>query len=125
MPSSISVKEHRIECAEPWFSLIREGKKTVEGRLNSPKYATIAIGDQLVFWSQSYGKEVSFIRQVTGRVEYPAGFSAMIEGEGLEKILPGYESVTDGVAVYNQYYSPELEAQRGAVAFQLGEVSST
>ncbi len=117
--ASIRGKQHRIECAEPWFSLIREGKKTAEGRLNSPKYAKIKIGDSLLLWSQAYGEEVNITRVVTGRNEYKS-FGDMILGEGIENILPGYNDLTAGIAVYHQYYTPELEAKHGAVAFQLG-----
>lgn len=34
-----------FECCEPWFSLIRSGKKVVEGRLNGDRYKGLAAGE--------------------------------------------------------------------------------
>ncbi|MEI7425818.1 MAG: ASCH domain-containing protein [Candidatus Moraniibacteriota bacterium] len=36
-----------INIQEPYHSLILQGKKTVEGRLNKDKFATIRVGDIL------------------------------------------------------------------------------
>ena len=35
--------------SEPWFSLIHEGEKTIEGRLNKGDFANMVVGDIIVF----------------------------------------------------------------------------
>ena len=108
---------HVIECGEPWFSWIRSGKKTVEGRLNIPKYKQIRALDILTFCS---GKDSAdhFTRFVTARNEY-ASFAEMIEAEGLDQILPEIDTIEKGVDVYMQFYNCKQEAKNGVVAFRL------
>jgi ASC-1-like (ASCH) protein len=38
-----------LECCEPWFSLIKIGRKPVEGRRNSPLWASIVVGELVRF----------------------------------------------------------------------------
>lgn len=40
---------HKMECLDPWFTLIREGKKPVEGRKGKEKYRRIKPDDYIHF----------------------------------------------------------------------------
>ncbi len=42
-----------MHCQDPWFSLIRDGKKRVEGRKATPKWRKLKAGDVLVFTNGS------------------------------------------------------------------------
>ena len=43
----------------------------------------------------------------------------MLESEGLNRVLPGIQSIEDGVNVYRQFYSTELEEENGILAIHL------
>lgn len=41
--------------SEPWFTYLREGRKTVEGRLATGDWAQMKTGDEIIFWyNQNY-----------------------------------------------------------------------
>eukprot|EP01105_Mastigella_eilhardi_P023786 TRINITY_DN6051_c0_g1_i1.p2 TRINITY_DN6051_c0_g1~~TRINITY_DN6051_c0_g1_i1.p2 ORF type:complete len:125 (-),score=40.54 TRINITY_DN6051_c0_g1_i1:65-439(-) len=102
---------------EPWFSLLRDGRKTVEGRLNAGDCATLRPGDRVRFARAPDGGE-AFTASVDGTRAYPS-FSSMLCAEGLQCVLPGVASVEEGVAVYRQFYSEEQERQHGVLAIRL------
>ena len=43
---------HNINVQEPWFTLIKKGIKTVEGRLNKGKFCNLKINDTIT-WNNS------------------------------------------------------------------------
>ncbi len=104
------MKKH---LSEPWFSLVRDGKKTIEGRLNKGEFVK---GMVIEFWN---GDE-SFHCIVEKVVEYPS-FRVMAFMEGIEKVLPGVSSVEEGVAIYRKFYSEEDE-KKGVVAISLKRI---
>lgn len=109
----------RIECSEPWFTHIREGRKPVEGRKASPTWAGLAPGDRLQFVSVS-GE--SFAAEVTGVRRYGPGPGALrryLEGEGLARALPGVETYEAGEAVYLQWSTREEIERYGVLGIQL------
>lgn len=102
--------------AEPWFSLLVAGRKTVEGRLNRPKYKSLAVGTVLTFWNPDRTR--SCTRVLMGVAAYRS-FADMLDAEGLERVLPGIATLEGGVAIYRQFYSAEEEQQTGVLALSL------
>jgi ASC-1-like (ASCH) protein len=80
---------------EPWFSLIKNGQKSVEGRLNIGDFKEMKPGD-IVFWKNK-GNEIK--TKIIKKNIYPT-FQNMLEVEGLGNVLPGKTSIDDGVRVY-------------------------
>jgi len=74
----------KLFCDEPWFSLIREGIKPVEGRKNSPKYQNIRVGDPIEFTNgkESFLTKVVAIRSYTSLEDYldDVGFATALPG---------------------------------------------
>ena len=50
--------------SEPWFSLIKIGKKKVEGRLNKGDFSLMKIGDIIQWDNDSLGFKRSFITKI-------------------------------------------------------------
>lgn len=92
----------RIHCQEPWFSKIRAGLKTVEGRKFNAKYANLKPGDLLEFYCGSD----SFLTEVVAVTIYKS-LEEYLEKEGLQNVLPGVHSFEDAVQVYLQYSTRE------------------
>src|SRR5271170_7323062 len=42
-------KTHTVECADPYFTLIKQGRKKVEIRKGTERWAKIRFGDNLAF----------------------------------------------------------------------------
>lgn len=95
-----------MDVSEPWFSHIRSGAKTVEGRKKSPTWENIRVGDVIVIKCNTE----SFNVVVTNIVEYHGEdpLTAYLLGEGISNCLPGIVSLSDARAVYLQW-STEAE----------------
>jgi len=105
---------YRTSVSEPWFSLIASGVKTCEGRLWKGAFRIMEVGDVLEFY---HGERVC--RAVITEMARYDTFGTYLLGEGLERCLPGVESLEEGVAVYRQYYSEEEEKMYGVVGIRL------
>lgn len=93
-----------IHCSEPWYTHIREGRKTVEGRKASPT-----------------DEEQSFTARVTGvmRYEDPGALRRYLEGETLARALPGVETLDAGEAVYLQWSTAKEIDRYGMLGIQI------
>ena len=118
----INTTQHDVSVQDPWFTLIREGLKTVEGRLNKGRFATIQKGD-LVRWYVA-GTNKSCVTKITDIVHYKT-FETMLTTEKIMQVLPGLPDVACGVKVYRQFYKKEKERQHGVLAIQLKVIHQT
>lgn len=106
-------KNHR---AEPYFTFVREGKKTVEGRLVKGKYAEIKTGDSINIHTNDEAD--NFWVNVVGVRKYQT-FRELLEQEGAKKVLPNAKDVEDGVSIYREFYSEADEQKYGVVAIEV------
>lgn len=102
------MKIFNIHCDDPWFSYLRQGIKTVEGRKSTHSYKKIQAGDQINFsnGTQSFTAEVVEIREYPSIEEY-------FEDVTLEKALPGIKTIAEGLDIYYQWSSEEKIKQYG------------
>ena len=82
----------QITCDEPWFSHIRQGIKSVEGRKNSAKYQKIQSGDFIEFTN---GKE-TFLSRVTEVRSY-ASLEDYLRDVTVAKALPNVSSLQEAI----------------------------
>lgn len=100
-----------INVQEPYFSLIAQGKKTIEGRLAKTKFLDLRI-DDLVRINNSLLTQVKSVRQ------YPT-FKQMLIMEGLFYVLPEINDIDQAEKVYYNFYTPSDESEYGVVAIGL------
>jgi ASC-1-like (ASCH) protein len=105
-----------IKVQQPYFDYIKNGVKTIEGRINKDKFASILPGDVIkIYDASSTNKFVSAYVKDVRRYDY---FSQYLWYEGIEKTLPDIH-MRDGCSVYYQYYTPEQETKYGILAIEL------
>lgn len=97
---------------ERWFDLVKKGVKTFEGRSIKKEFK---LGDVIEFTDME-GKE-SFTTEVTS-IHIFKNFRKALEMLGLQKTLPGVESIEEGVDIYRKYVS--LETQERLGVYMLG-----
>jgi ASC-1-like (ASCH) protein len=99
---------YKIACEDPWFSFIRQGAKTVEGRKNTHTYKRIKADDLIIFFNgnDSFRAIVTEVRQYASLEEY-------LEDVTIEKALPGVTSLEQALEIYYQWSSPEKLQQYG------------
>ncbi len=104
----------RMGLQEEYLRAIAEGKKKVEGRLYDEKRQGIKPGDTIIFENK--------LMCVVKDVRVYSSFREMLESEGIENVLPGVESVEEGIMVYRRFYSEEKEKKYGVAAIEVEPV---
>ncbi|XP_022145804.1 uncharacterized protein LOC111015172 isoform X7 [Momordica charantia] len=102
---------YELHVQEPFFTQIKVNLKTVEGRCAAGDYNRVQPGD-LILFNKCLLCEVQDVRQYLS-------FSAMLEAEGLDKVLPGVKTLKDGVQVYRKFYSEEKELSNGVLGIHV------
>lgn len=115
--ASEPVKHITKSVQEPWFSLIKSGTKTIEGRLNKGDFAEIRAGD-LITWIGPAGSGNRFTTRVMA-LYYHKSFASYLRARTLKACLPGITTLKAGVDVYYRYYSKQDEKKYGIVAIKL------
>ncbi len=102
---------HNIHCKEPWFTLIRQGIKSVEGRKNTHSYRKIQPGDRINFMNgtESFLAEVQEVRHYPGLDEY-------FQDVSLEKALPGIATMEEAKNIYFEWTTEEKIKEFGFLA---------
>ncbi|XP_022562279.2 uncharacterized protein LOC111207944 isoform X1 [Brassica napus] len=100
-----------LHVQEPYFTQLKDGLKTTEGRCAVGDYMRISSGDFILF-------NKCLLLQVQD-VCYYTSFSEMLRVESLAKVLPGVETIEEGVGVYRNFYPEEKERMNGVVAIRV------
>ncbi len=104
-----------IHCEEPWFTKIKQGIKTVEGRKFSNKFASLKSGEILKFCCAND----SFLTQVIKVVPYKS-LDDYLHSEGITRLLPGIENFQEALEVFLGFNTnEELDAVGGFLAIHI------
>jgi ASC-1-like (ASCH) protein len=88
--------EYNKDISEPWFSFIKYGIKTVEGRLNKGDWQNMKIDDFIIFNNK--------IKVLIVKINEYDSFEEYLKEEGLYNCLPDIQSIEEGIAIYNNIY---------------------
>ncbi|XP_059452807.1 uncharacterized protein LOC132183375 isoform X2 [Corylus avellana] len=105
---------HELHVQEPFFSQLKDGQKTIEGRCAVGDYNRIGSGS-LILFNRCVVFEVQDVRRY-------ASFSDMLGAETLAKVLPGVETIEEGVQIYRKFYTEEKERLSGVLAIFVSKV---
>jgi ASC-1-like (ASCH) protein len=98
---------------ERWFDAILNGVKTVEGRANVGRFTELYGGEKVTIKSSK--EDVDKITCRITKINWYTSFDRLLKQEGLGCVLPGIETLGDGVRFYDETYSPE-EMKTGVLA---------
>jgi ASC-1-like (ASCH) protein len=102
----ITSSEHRINVQNPWFDYIKEGKKKIEGRINKGLFKILKKDDIVKIVNNKESVKV-----IIKKIVHYDSFEDYLSTEGLSKTLPGIKSITDGIAIYRQFYTEQQEKE--------------
>ncbi|XP_026443740.1 uncharacterized protein LOC113343847 isoform X1 [Papaver somniferum] len=100
--------DYEIDVQEPFFTQLRVGRKTIEGRCAVGDYNRIGPGSLLLF-------NRCLILGVQDVRRHPS-FAELLKTESLEKVLPGVDTIEEGVQIYRNFYTEEKEKSNGVHA---------
>lgn len=109
---------------------IRDGQKTIEGRLARGKFLTIRVGD-LVSVREDFYVDGVIVQSQEGALriqidaaEKFANFRAMLQSVGFEKAIPDANNLDDACDRYLRFYSETSQKEFGVLAIFFHVVSS-
>jgi ASC-1-like (ASCH) protein len=114
------IREYNIfrkSVQEPWYTHIKKGQKTVEGRLNKSWVTSLNELDRVI-WLKSGEESEHFSTYVEKLASYST-FEEMLRTEGLENVLPGVETIEDGIQIYREFYSEDDEKKYGVIGIHM------
>ena len=116
---------HTLDLQPTYYAAIANNLKTVEGRLRTPKYASIQPSDRIVFRTNTpdANGNTPELERLVAEVRVFATYREMLEACGLHACLPGCVSMDAGVQVYKNIYQdrPAGEAEYGVIGISLAE----
>lgn len=110
---TLSSVEFELHVQEPYLTQLESGRKSVEGRCAAGAYNLFGPGSVLLF-NKCLLMEVRDVRK------YPS-FSEMLRAEGLSTVLPGVESIEEGVQIYRRFYTEEKELSNGVLGISVSK----
>lgn len=111
---------HYMNLKPQPFTMIAEGRKTIELRLLDEKRKKIAVGDTLVFTNTDTGEQLCCLVK---KLHYFASFAALYAALPLDQCgyLP-HELADARPEDMEAYYSPEKQAQYGVVGIEMERI---
>mgnify|MGYP001586779436 CR=1 FL=1 len=102
--------------AEPYFTFLKNGQKTIEGRIKKGWYRFVKIGDHIIVYNE---EETDSCETLVKDVKTYSSIREMLEGEDFKKLLPDAETVEQGIEIYKKFYTEEQEKEFGVVAIEV------
>lgn len=100
-----------LNVQEPYYSFIKSGVKTVEGRLAKERFLSLNPGDKVLVNND-------IVVEVL-RVNKYVSFRSMLESEGFKKAIPDANDIEYALSVYYGFYQPADEQKYGVVAIEI------
>ena len=99
--------EHIMNLKKKWFDYIKNGDKTIEGRLYDDKRKELEVDDTIKFVN---GNE-SFIKKITNLEIYDS-FEAAINEDNFKKLIPDATTINEALIVYTDIYNDIIEKKQ-------------
>ena len=110
--------KYTITLSEPWFTLIKLGIKTCEGRLNRGLFSKLKKGDIIVFINNNFGFTRKCKVKIISIHKYDT-FYDYLKKEKIDKCLPGIKKISNGCKIYYKYYNKKDEAKYKIIAINI------
>lgn len=91
-----------LSVHQQYFDAIKKGTKTWEGRVATPRFTNIGVGDILIFSSNEDPSQS--VRKLVIRIERKPSFQEMLQGKA-RLFLPGISDMAAAVRVYESIKS--------------------
>jgi ASC-1-like (ASCH) protein len=102
----------RLTLNDPWFELVKSGKKLYEGRAWKGNTCYLKPGDTIEFYHHIDQTVLPFTKKIKNIHRFDT-FRTALEQTGIEKVLPEILSIEEGVEIYLKYVSIQTQNQYG------------
>lgn len=93
---------HNMKLADEWFNYVKNGEKTIEGRVLDKKRKLLDVGDFIIF-TNNHNKKKMVKTEITLLEEIikPTSFKKAINEDNFLKLIPSAKNIEDVVKVYD------------------------
>ncbi len=91
---------YEFTLQKKYLDFIKDGSKTVEGRIGSGAFRNMKVGETIKFFDPKNPNNFVIV-EVTQNNHYKT-FRDMLVGEGVDKMLPDTKTVDEGVKIYER-----------------------
>ena len=113
---TVTYKKYHNHREEPYFTFLKNGQKTIEGRVKKGWYCNVKPGDKIVVYNE---EESDMVEVLVKRVTSYKSIRDMLTNEPIKKLLPDVNTIDQGIEVYRRFYTPEQERQFGVIAIEV------
>jgi ASC-1-like (ASCH) protein len=104
-----------INVAPRYFQQIRDGLKTVEGRIAKEKFCALQAGQTLTFCCE----DDKLLTRIIEIKKFPT-FKHLLEHYGLKTCLPDLNCLEEGVKIYHSFPNyKQQESELGVIGIQI------
>lgn len=114
----MSQSQWNITLNSPWFEHIKNGNKIYEGRCNWKQAAQYKIGDILNINHHTNPLEPGYTVKIINIHKF-ATFQTALSKLGLSKVLPGIQTIEEGIEIYLQYYKLTTQIENGILMIEV------
>lgn len=107
--------------AEPYFSFLKNGQKTIEGRIKKGWYRFVRPGDHIIVYNE---EETGSVEVLVKGVRTYSSIKEMLGKEQIKKLLPDVETIEEGIEVYKRFYTEEQQKEFGVVAIEVEKIKT-
>jgi ASC-1-like (ASCH) protein len=100
------------------YSLIKNGTKTIEGRLAKDKYLSFKIGDIITF-SNDKGSEIK--KKIINIYKFPT-FKEAFKKINYQEAVPNVNSTQEAINLYYSFYSIQEQLKYGVILFKIEDI---
>lgn len=105
-----------LNVQQVYFEAIKNGTKTIEGRLAKEKFRKLKAGDNIRF-SNNEGTQ-SVVRSVAAIHIYPT-FEDSFKVQDFKQAVPNVNTIAEAVQIYEQFYTKQMQREYGVVFIEL------
>ncbi len=95
---------YNMDIQDPWFTNIKNGKKTIEGRKRSPSWINIKQGDIVLIEQKDKNSFYVIVTKVNHYLPQTDCIKQYLLSEGLLNTLPGITNIDKGVEIYEEFW---------------------
>jgi ASC-1-like (ASCH) protein len=108
-----------ISLRKIYVDAIKNGSKTIEGRINSGFFKTLKSGQTVKFFSKEGNVTCKIVK-----IAFYKSFKEMLETEGFKNCIPEVNSLEDAVKIYDSIPGYSFKANKfGVLAIHLEKIN--
>lgn len=111
-------KVWNITLNSPWYEYVRDGYKKYEGRCDWKQVKEYVVGDLINVSHHTDSTREQYQIQIVKIHKYK-NFEEGLRNLNLNQVLPGVQTVEEGIEIYKKYYKLSTQNEHGICMIEI------